>query len=1040
MEEVSKDMDPGANDPLKMTYFKDDPKRDEQSVRGCFLDEIYSRPNMEERLAEKFFDGDVPWMYDNLDNLPEQAYDEFFQEYLVEAPPRADRKYKIIFYGVSGYTGSLVMEYIKRECLDDFEVAFAGRTLRKVVAMRDKILGGTKWANADCLKCNMDNPFEVENLVANCCVVGNIAGPFMLTGGERLVEACIHYDTDYCDVSGEIPWSAKILQFHDLARDAGVYIVPSAAYAGGLPDIMAYMMAQKMREVDGGAEIKKLHGYVSMYQENEGTVQDGSREEDQDKVLTKVFRDPVVKSWVAPHVYAFFETRVVRRSNMLHNMLVGGPDMGFWYGPELNFTAEEERLRAEGKYYGAGEGPPLDELFEIGVYSLYHMVAISDSGKKLCWSIKGRDGYFETARMCVETALTMACSAPELRSGPCSVRGGMLGAGLAGKDILFDRLRKSGMGFIDWSPGTANDGNLPEDRADHKVWDMRPPPPKAEPENDAFGRPVPPTTANLIKAAERASRKRRESEAAKNGRRVLGATGAAGNAGAPGGTNDAMYLTTGLSSAAARRPRAGRRPYVPPEPPAASPTLRITADPAFEAETTAAAVEAEGREAAKRVPPKTSDSQKSVRFDGGPTEEVKHFMKNPAMRKIHDRAFGHEWQGDLASPLDEAKRDGGDHSVKHFMSDKEKRKLHDRAFGKEWDGDVVNPLDAAREAGGDHSVSHFMHDDAKRKLHDRAFGKAWQDPDAKPEWIAADGADHSVKHFMDDKEKRRIHDRAFGHEFWATRAPRRRWTTSTATPRTSVKHFMSDKEKRRLHDRAFGRSRRGPAAVAGAREGARVPVAKPPAAAPRAPSPAPPEPKPRAPKARGDPVFQRPGRAVIEAPDPEKMRRELHDAAFPPKPEPAALDCDEGVTKEVEHFMHDSARRKMHDRAFGHEWQGDLVNPLDAARADAGDHSVGHFMQNEAKRKLHDRAFGKSWQDPDEDKPQAHGDTSIEHYMTDESKRKLHDRAFGKAWQGDDAASPLAHVDGADTSIEHFMQDKEKRRLHDRAFGHEFQG
>ena len=33
--------------------------------------------------------------------------------------------------------------------------------------------------------------------------------------------------------------------------------------------------------------------------------------------------------------------------------------------------AEEERLRAEGKYYGAGEGPPLDELFEIGVFSLY---------------------------------------------------------------------------------------------------------------------------------------------------------------------------------------------------------------------------------------------------------------------------------------------------------------------------------------------------------------------------------------------------------------------------------------------------------------------------------------------------------------------------------------------------------------------------------------------------------------------------------------------------------------------------------------------
>ena len=62
-----------------------------------------------------------------------------------------------------------------------------------------------------------------------------------------------------------------------------------------------------------------------------GEIQGGKREEDQDRMLTKVFRDPLAKTWVAPHVYAFFETRVVRRSNMLHNQLVGGPDMGGWY-------------------------------------------------------------------------------------------------------------------------------------------------------------------------------------------------------------------------------------------------------------------------------------------------------------------------------------------------------------------------------------------------------------------------------------------------------------------------------------------------------------------------------------------------------------------------------------------------------------------------------------------------------------------------------------------------------------------------------------
>ena len=78
---------------------------------------------------------------------------------------------------------------------------------------------------------------------------------------------------------------------------------------------------------------------------------------------------------------------------------------------------------------------------------------MTESGKKVCWSIKGRDGYFETARMAVEAALAMSESGDELRSGSESVRGGVLTPGIAGKHVLFDRIRKAGMGFIDWSPG-----------------------------------------------------------------------------------------------------------------------------------------------------------------------------------------------------------------------------------------------------------------------------------------------------------------------------------------------------------------------------------------------------------------------------------------------------------------------------------------------------------------------------------------------------------------------------------------------------------
>ena len=69
-----------------------------------------------------------------------------------------------------------------------------------------------------------------------------------------------------------------------------------------------------------------------------GSVENGESEEDQDRVLTKVFRDGAIKSWVAPHVYALFETRVVSRSNELHRTLVGGPDKGPFYGEKLNVT------------------------------------------------------------------------------------------------------------------------------------------------------------------------------------------------------------------------------------------------------------------------------------------------------------------------------------------------------------------------------------------------------------------------------------------------------------------------------------------------------------------------------------------------------------------------------------------------------------------------------------------------------------------------------------------------------------------------------
>ncbi|KAJ8605428.1 hypothetical protein CTAYLR_003301 [Chrysophaeum taylorii] len=490
-------------------YYHEDPDRDPDSVRGCFLDALYADENFFQKLADFFFDGDVPYARENCHELNDAAMSEFLGQYEVDPGPRADRPYHVCFYGMSGYTASMVMEYLKRDVKDSVEIAFFGRSAAKVTALRDQILGGTKWETVECMEADLMNPNDVERLVSSCRCVVNLAGPFVLSGGERLVEACVHYDTDYCDVSGEIPWNVKLMEFHDVAWETGVYLVPSAAFAGGMPDLLSYVAVQKLQDERAEAT-GKCHVYVQMggtatapsggtlmtraammaarASSDEktkkmmsdpfvlgGHIENGFRDEDQDEYLARVFHDKTINKWVSPHLYALYESRIVRRSNFLHHRLVGGPNKGKWYGLRFNFTAyvvqknEIEARKANGgggrgggeggdlrknKFYAPGDGPLLDDLIESEAYTCMHCVVESDdSDKRIKLSIKGYDAYYETARMVVETSLTLALRSPELRTGKNHVRGGLLTPAIAGRKPLFERLLNSGLGFLDCETG-----------------------------------------------------------------------------------------------------------------------------------------------------------------------------------------------------------------------------------------------------------------------------------------------------------------------------------------------------------------------------------------------------------------------------------------------------------------------------------------------------------------------------------------------------------------------------------------------------------
>ena len=300
-------------------------------------------------------------------------------------------------------------------------------------------------------------------------------------------EACIEYDTDYIDVNGEVPFTKKLIQYHEWAKTNGVLVVPNAAGAGGIPDVGCYYTARELRNAHGEVPIDKMHMYlygstggapsggtlatraamnaamkdVAGIMSNPfalgGSIQGGRRPEDADRNLSQVEFDPEYDAWKAPFTYAFYETRLIRRSNWLLRDLGEKP-----YGRKLNYLehlimpteqsakdlqqsntsskAEEEKLRKEGRLFKKGEG--LDEQARDAIWSEYWFDAVSESGEKIRTRLTGKDGYDETAHMSIELALLCAEYREKL-----PFKGGVLTPGVAGGDPYIESLHATGLHF-----------------------------------------------------------------------------------------------------------------------------------------------------------------------------------------------------------------------------------------------------------------------------------------------------------------------------------------------------------------------------------------------------------------------------------------------------------------------------------------------------------------------------------------------------------------------------------------------------------------
>ena len=395
---------------------------------------------------------------------------------------KQNRKYDLIIWGASGFTGRLVAEYlIGQYGIDsDLKWAVAARNQSKL----EKVMAEIGAEKVPKVIADSHDVASLNAMASQTKVICTTVGPYAKYGSE-LVAACIENGTDYCDLTGEVQWMRKMIdRHHEAAKAKGVRIVHTCGFDSIPSDMGVYFLQKNAKEKMGeicqtidmrvkvakgsasGGTIASMKNISEEAQKDKSIYKvifnpyslcpDGEREGPDKPDLQKVVFDEISNSYIAPFIMATINTKVVRRSNALagypygkdflynESMMVGKGFSGKMKGNMVLLSLGAAMAKPNsflGKLVSwylpkPGEGPNKEER-ENGFYK-FLFFGKTASGKTINATVKGdRDpGYGSTCKMLGEAAVCLAKDdLPEMA--------GMLTPSTALGDHLFKRLEES---------------------------------------------------------------------------------------------------------------------------------------------------------------------------------------------------------------------------------------------------------------------------------------------------------------------------------------------------------------------------------------------------------------------------------------------------------------------------------------------------------------------------------------------------------------------------------------------------------------------
>ena len=390
-----------------------------------------------------------------------------------------DRKYDVVLFGATGYTGGLTAEYLARaQGKAPFTWALAGRNHRKLEGVQARVAalgGGCELLTADA----SDEP-SLRAMAQRARVVITTVGPY-IRYGEPLIRACVQAGTDYVDLTGEPLFVDRMLaRYQAEAQQKRVKIVNCCGFDSIPHDLGALFAVRALRERAGPLEEAKVH--VSGLVRARGSFSGGTwhsalgamgqawehqraRKSGADprpmlgsgrsvgQLPARVHYQKQLGKWALP--LPTIDPEVVCRSARLdprygkefrYGHFVALPNLlyvlGAMFGGGGLFTlAQFSPTRALLlKLKDPGEGPS-EEARAAGWFEVT-MFAESGDTRVRCTVTGGDPGYGDTAKMLAESALCLALQRDELPA-----HYGVVPPAAAMGEALISRLRDAGMRF-----------------------------------------------------------------------------------------------------------------------------------------------------------------------------------------------------------------------------------------------------------------------------------------------------------------------------------------------------------------------------------------------------------------------------------------------------------------------------------------------------------------------------------------------------------------------------------------------------------------